>query len=232
LFNVIITKQKGGVSASTLTREIAVCAAAAGKRVVIVDLDPQRTTSGWWHTRNKNVPGDETPNPGLIDVEHQKLAAILDGLDRAGVVDLVVLDTPPSLHDFVLAIARRCDLALIPCRPTKDDLRAVPPLVNALSGVPIAFLITQVPFRAREYPEVLAALAKTAPVGPPMHFRVGYPRAAEPGGAACEVEGSKEAEEIGAIWQWLETVESSVKDARTAGRKRTKNQGRQENRTP
>ena len=38
---VMVAKQKGGVGATTLARELGVAAAAAGKRVVFVDLDPQ-----------------------------------------------------------------------------------------------------------------------------------------------------------------------------------------------
>ena len=43
---VMVAKQKGGVGATTLARELGVAAAAAGKSVVLVDLDPQGYVSG------------------------------------------------------------------------------------------------------------------------------------------------------------------------------------------
>ena len=45
---VMVAKQKGGVGATTLARELGVAAAAAGKSVVLVDLDPKLTLRGWW----------------------------------------------------------------------------------------------------------------------------------------------------------------------------------------
>ena len=38
---IMVAKQKGGVGATTLVRELGVAAASAGKSVVLVDLDPQ-----------------------------------------------------------------------------------------------------------------------------------------------------------------------------------------------
>jgi chromosome partitioning protein len=43
---IMVGKQKGGVGASTLARELGVAAAIAKQRVVFVDLDPQGTLRG------------------------------------------------------------------------------------------------------------------------------------------------------------------------------------------
>ena len=62
---VMVAKQKGGVGASTAVRELGVAAAAAGKRVILIDLDAQGTSRSWWNRRTAGMPDDGEPNPGL-----------------------------------------------------------------------------------------------------------------------------------------------------------------------
>ncbi len=80
---VMVAKQKGGVGATTLAREIGVAAAAAGKKVVFVDLDPQGTLRGWWNRRTEGTDGE--PNPALASPPPAQLAKALDQLRQAGV---------------------------------------------------------------------------------------------------------------------------------------------------
>jgi chromosome partitioning protein len=117
---IMVAKQKGGVGATTLARELGVAAAAAGQRVVFLDLDPQGTLRGWWNRRTEGQEGD--PNPGLASPPPSELAAALDTL-RAGKTDLCIVDTPPSVHPFLGGVMRLADLILLPTRPTTDDRR-------------------------------------------------------------------------------------------------------------
>ncbi len=65
---MMVAKQKGGVGATTLARELGVAAAAAGKRVVFVDLDPQGTLRGWWNRRTESAGGGHrrAPDEGVL----------------------------------------------------------------------------------------------------------------------------------------------------------------------
>ena len=56
-------KQKGGSAATTVARELGVAAAAAGQRVVFIDLDPQGTLRSWWNRRTEGT--EVEPNPAL-----------------------------------------------------------------------------------------------------------------------------------------------------------------------
>ena len=133
---LMIAKQKGGSGATTLAREIGVVAAASGKRVVFVDLDPQGTLRGWWNRRTEGVKGD--PNPGLATASPGNLPQALRELDAAG-IDLCILDTPPSVHPFLAATMKLADLILLPTRPTTDDLDALPAVLDLVedSGRPL-----------------------------------------------------------------------------------------------
>jgi chromosome partitioning protein len=141
---VMVAKQKGGVGATTLAREIGVAAAAAGKTVVFVDLDPQGTLRGWWNRRTEGAQGE--PNPALAAPAPAQMADALDQLRGAG-VDICIVDTPPSVHPFLASVMRLADLILLPTRPTTDDLDALPAILDMVedSGRSFAFVVTQSP---------------------------------------------------------------------------------------
>ena len=44
---VVVAKQKGGVGASTSVRELGIAAAAAGKRVILIDTNAQDTSRSY-----------------------------------------------------------------------------------------------------------------------------------------------------------------------------------------
>jgi len=129
---VMVAKQKGGVGATTLVRELGVAAAAAGRRVVFVDLDSQGTLRGWWNRRTEGARGD--PNPALAAPPPAQMADALERLRAAG-AELCVIDTPPSVHAFLGSVMRLADLVLLPTRPTTDDLEALPAILDTSSQV-------------------------------------------------------------------------------------------------
>ena len=121
-----ILSQKGGSGKITLTLHLAVIAQAAGLRTVLVDCDPQRSAAGWWRARKADTPE-------LIEAEPARLAAAIEAA-RADGVDLVVVDTRPSVEQDTLDVARLADLALIPTRPSILDLRAIKATVDVVQA--------------------------------------------------------------------------------------------------
>lgn len=204
---VVIAKQKGGVGASTAVRELGVAAAASGKRVILVDLDAQGTSRGWWNRRTAGMPSNGEPNPGLALPSPSDLPGALDELRRVG-VDIVLVDTPPSVHAFISSVIRLADLVLLPTRPTTDDIDALPPILDLVEevGTPFAFVPTQVPpGRSRLYDDVLPLLAQRGRVTPPLRMRADFPVAAADGRTATETAPrGKAAEEVGALWAFVE----------------------------
>ena len=212
---VMVAKQKGGVGATTLAREVGVAAAAAGQRVVFLDLDPQGTLRGWWNRRTEGAEDD--PNPGLASPAPAALAGALEEL-RAARVDLVIVDTPPSVHPFLGGVMRLADLVLLPTRPTTDDLDALAAVLDLVeeAGVPFAFVVTQAPAgKSRLYDDAVPVLAQRGRVAPALRLRADFPVAAATGRTATEAAPSgKAAEEVRDLWRFV------AADLAKAGRKR------------
>lgn len=214
---VMVAKQKGGSGASTTVRELGVAAAAAGERVVFVDLDPQGTTRSWWNRRTAALGPEGDPNPGLALPSPADLSGALDQLRVAG-VDLVLIDTPPSVHSYIAGAMRLADLVLLPTRPTTDDLDALPPVLDLVdeAGVPFAFVITQSPpGRSRLYDDALPVLAQRGRVAPPLRLRGDFPIASAEGRTATEITPKgKAADEVRALHMFV------VAELKRLGRKK------------
>jgi chromosome partitioning protein len=201
---IMVAKQKGGVGATTLARELGVAAAAAGKRVVFVDLDPQGTLRGWWNRRTEGSLDE--PNPALATPEPAGMAAALGQLQATG-CDICIIDTPPSVHAFLGSVMRLVDIVLLPTRPTTDDLDALPAVLDLVeeAGRPFAFVVTQAPAgRSRLFEDALPVLAQRGRVAPPLRIRADFPVAAATGRAATELAANgKAAEEVLALWRFV-----------------------------
>lgn len=204
MHTVMVAKQKGGVGATTLARELGVAAAAAGKRVVFVDLDPQGTLRGWWNRRTEGSGGE--PNPALAAPAPSQMAESLDQLRAAG-TDLCVIDTPPSVHAFLGTVMRLVDLILLPTRPTTDDLEALAAVLDLVeeAGRPFVFVVSQAPpGKSRLYDDALPVLAQRGRVAPALRIRADYPVAAATGRTALEMAPKgKAADEVQALWQFV-----------------------------
>lgn len=117
--NVIsIVNQKGGVGKTTLAVNLAGALLKAGKRVCIVDADPQRSASKFSEHRAKTHP--TLHQLVVIHLGHTQLLREVPKLD----FDFVILDSPPSVEDTAKAAIAVADLVLIPVQPSSFDLWA------------------------------------------------------------------------------------------------------------
>ena len=110
---ILVASSKGGVGKTTLATHLAAQAALAGQRTVLVDADPQGSSTRWAERRagldsavlpldgsskgwRKQVPADT--DVIIVDAPAGALAADLDGfLDRA---DAIVVPIQPSALDI------------------------------------------------------------------------------------------------------------------------------------
>lgn len=199
---LVFASQKGGGGKTTLSGHIAVEAERQAKvgTVVMIDMDPQGSLSGWFRERSSSTPA-------LARVLPAGLAATLTALQQAG-TGLVVIDTPPAITESIREVCRLADLVVIPTKPSPHDLRAVAATVDIVDSVkrPMVFVVNQATQRARITTDVAVALSQHGTVAPAViHHRVDFPTSMIDGRVVGELDAaSRSAGEIAALWDYLD----------------------------
>jgi chromosome partitioning protein len=196
---LVFFSQKGGSGKTTLAIHIAVAAQETGEKVVLIDCDPQESAARWGISREQDTPFVAKASPENIN---QVIMAATDAR-----YTLAILDCPPHVSAGALPLLATADYVIIPCQPTALDIAATTSAVTIVqaSHKPFAFAINRAPHRAPENLEAQEALARQGKVCPVMvGERRAFSRALTGGQAVTEFDDqSKGAEEIRALWQWL-----------------------------
>lgn len=131
---IAVAATKGGVSKTTLAACLAVEAAGAGRRVGMVDVDPQRTLTRWWERRAD------------LELDEKGLRLFEDVRSAAAWADVTFVDTPPGDIQRIAPIIRSADLVLVPVKASILDIEAVEPILDlcAKNKKAVAFVLTQV----------------------------------------------------------------------------------------
>ena len=112
---IALMNEKGGSGKSTLATNLAVALHRRGKKVVLVDADPQGTARDW---RAASPEGANLPPVVALD-RPQMLAAI-----PSLAAEFVVIDTPAKAEAMAAGVVRVCHLALIVIQPSGADVWA------------------------------------------------------------------------------------------------------------
>ena len=144
---ILIGGEKGGSGKSCLAQNLAVYFSLDCKAsVLMVDCDPQRTTSDWIQERNSN--------PDLSHINCVQLYGKIrnDLLSLQNHYDYVIVDCGGQDNLALRASMSVAQHVLIPLRPKRRDLKTVPHMEDILSTCQMvnpkmnaSFVITQCP---------------------------------------------------------------------------------------
>ncbi|ETN81740.1 hypothetical protein NECAME_17834, partial [Necator americanus] len=113
---ISVLNEKGGTGKSTVATNLATALHRQGKRIVLLDCDPQGTARDW---RDASPEGADLP-PVLGVDRPQMLASSLNGIKA----DLVIIDSPAKAEAMSAAIVRASHVALLVIQPSGADLWA------------------------------------------------------------------------------------------------------------
>jgi chromosome partitioning protein len=124
---ITIAQQKGGAGKTTLVVQLGVAWAVAGRRVAMLDIDPQASLFAWFNQRRR-LHGDGEGGLVVQGFSGWRLGAELRRFRDE--FDLVLVDTPPHAETEARTAIREADLALVPCQPNALDVWATAPTLE------------------------------------------------------------------------------------------------------
>ncbi|MCB9558233.1 MAG: AAA family ATPase [Deltaproteobacteria bacterium] len=198
---IALTAHKGGSSKSTVAISLATEFQLRGKRVLLVDADPQGSLRAW---------GEAAAGSGYAAPTIVAMGANLDRPEQLPALtssyDLTLIDCPPGMTDVHRAALMVADLAIIPCGPSVVDAWALADTFALISKVSflrpelqVSMLLTRTIQGTRVAASAREALAdcRYHVFQAELHYRVAYQEAPALGiGVTRYAPGSRAAKEV------------------------------------
>ena len=205
---ITVLSRKGGSGKTTLAVNLALTAFLAGHKVLLADIDPQRSASDALRARGE-------PGPALAEITAGKLFLTKSNAMRDG-FDYLFIDTPAMPEADVAQAVNVTDFCLVAGRPSFLDLAPIVRTAEAVRRLGKGGLVvlnqahTNKPEVAPvAFPEIMEALRfcglPLAPYG--LRSREAFQKAMAQGRCVSELEpGSPAARDLQRLWAHVEAA--------------------------
>lgn len=139
MFKVAIISQKGGAGKTTLAVNLAVEAERNNLSTLLIDLDPQSSSTEWSDIRKKDYPT-------VMSCHASRMLKLIEKAE-ANNADYTFIDTAPHSENSALEAAKIADIVLIPCRAGILDIKAIQSSLNIcnLAGTKSLVILNAIP---------------------------------------------------------------------------------------
>jgi chromosome partitioning protein len=231
---IVVLNSKGGSGKTTIATNLAAYYAAAGRRVALMDLDPQGSSMRWLKQR----PAEAPPIHGIAGYEKRLNVTRAFALRSPPGTEHLVVDTPAALPAIQMPeTVRDATAIIVPVLPSDIDIHAASRCIADLLLVAKVHRserrLVIVANRARRYTKAFQSLMRflqslRIPVAAVLRDSQAYIRSAESGLGLHEMKGSLLQEDLDSwkpLIEWLErrseaplmeTVEPAPDAARAA----------------
>lgn len=201
---ITIAQQKGGAGKTTVAAHLAVAWSQRGKRVAIIDIDPQGSLTQWHKLREERF-GEGYTGLTFAALSGWRVGSEVARLRRNH--DLIIIDSPPHTETEARTAIRNADFILIPVQPSPTDLWATKATLELAKAenIPVRVLLNRVSANsklAQTIADELPDLTKTV-----LGNRVIFAAALMEGRSATEVApGSAAALEIKSLSEEISRI--------------------------
>ena len=140
---IALLNEKGGSGKSTIAINLACALHRDGRRVVLIDADPQGTARDWREASPTDV---DLPPVVALDRPEMLLSSI-----KTLAADIAVIDTPAKAEKMSANVVRIAHIAIVPVQPSAADVWASAAAVKLIQSkrdvggeIEAAFLATRV----------------------------------------------------------------------------------------
>jgi len=216
---IVVLNTKGGSGKTTIATNLAAFYAASGRRVALMDLDPQGSSMRWLSQR----PSDAPPIHGIVGYEKRLNVTRAFALRSPPGTEHVIVDTPAALPVAQMPeTVRDANAIIVPVLPSDIDIHAASRCIADLLLVAKVHRserrLVIVANRARRYTKAFQSLMRflqslRIPVAAVLRDSQAYIRSAETGLGLHEMKGALLQEDLDSwkpLVEWLERRTGSL----------------------